>query len=104
MANLLPQNRAELYAFIQVVLAAIAILLTAASTQSISIKDVDVDINRVIEITIEQQQQPPSNRPSVERSTGVSTRSAETVGRNEPCPCGSGKKYKKCHGDPVKDQ
>jgi preprotein translocase subunit SecA len=22
----------------------------------------------------------------------------ENVGRNEPCPCGSGKKYKKCHG------
>ena len=21
------------------------------------------------------------------------------VGRNEPCPCGSGKKYKKCHGE-----
>ena len=20
------------------------------------------------------------------------------VGRNEPCPCGSGKKYKRCHG------
>jgi preprotein translocase subunit SecA len=27
------------------------------------------------------------------------TRRAEPkVGRNEPCPCGSGKKYKKCHG------
>jgi preprotein translocase subunit SecA len=25
-------------------------------------------------------------------------RSAKKVGRNEPCPCGSGKKYKKCHG------
>ena len=25
-------------------------------------------------------------------------RSAEKVGRNDPCPCGSGKKYKKCHG------
>ncbi len=24
--------------------------------------------------------------------------SNETAGRNEPCPCGSGKKYKKCHG------
>lgn len=24
------------------------------------------------------------------------------VGRNEPCPCESGLKYKKCHGDPVK--
>ena len=23
----------------------------------------------------------------------------EKVGRNEPCPCGSGKKYKKCHGE-----
>lgn len=22
------------------------------------------------------------------------------VGRNEPCPCGSGKKLKKCHGKP----
>ncbi len=22
----------------------------------------------------------------------------KTVGRNDPCPCGSGKKYKKCHG------
>ena len=25
-------------------------------------------------------------------------RSGDKVGRNEPCPCGSGKKYKKCHG------
>jgi len=25
-------------------------------------------------------------------------RNAPKVGRNEPCPCGSGKKYKKCHG------
>jgi preprotein translocase SecA subunit len=25
-------------------------------------------------------------------------RDGEKVGRNEPCPCGSGKKYKKCHG------
>ena len=23
---------------------------------------------------------------------------AEKIGRNDPCPCGSGKKYKKCHG------
>jgi preprotein translocase subunit SecA len=25
-------------------------------------------------------------------------KSTATVGRNEPCPCGSGKKYKNCHG------
>jgi len=26
------------------------------------------------------------------------TREAQKVGRNEPCPCGSGKKFKQCHG------
>ena len=25
-------------------------------------------------------------------------RVAPKIGRNEPCPCGSGKKYKQCHG------
>ena len=28
-------------------------------------------------------------------------RAAAKVGRNDPCPCGSGKKYKKCHGASV---
>lgn len=27
----------------------------------------------------------------------------EKVGRNEPCPCGSGRKYKRCCGDPRQD-
>lgn len=26
------------------------------------------------------------------------TKLMNTIGRNDPCPCGSGKKYKKCHG------
>jgi len=25
-------------------------------------------------------------------------REGEKIGRNDPCPCGSGKKYKRCHG------
>jgi preprotein translocase subunit SecA len=25
-------------------------------------------------------------------------RASQKVGRNDPCPCGSGKKYKHCHG------
>jgi len=31
------------------------------------------------------------------RTTAAPVRSTK-VGRNDPCPCGSGKKYKKCHG------
>ena len=41
--------------------------------------------------------------PSVEAQSAEATqqpvvRDAPKVGRNDPCPCGSGKKYKQCHG------
>lgn len=26
------------------------------------------------------------------------TREQNRIGRNEPCPCGSGRKFKRCHG------
>ncbi|MCL1137970.1 preprotein translocase subunit SecA [Shewanella pneumatophori] len=31
-------------------------------------------------------------------ATQPTVREGEKVGRNDPCPCGSGKKYKQCHG------
>ncbi len=31
-------------------------------------------------------------------ASSISTKNKDEVGRNDPCPCGSGKKYKKCHG------
>jgi preprotein translocase subunit SecA len=31
-------------------------------------------------------------------AAAVEQRVADEVGRNDPCPCGSGKKYKRCHG------
>jgi len=33
-----------------------------------------------------------------ESSQAAQRRTGDKVGRNDPCPCGSGKKYKKCHG------
>jgi preprotein translocase subunit SecA len=36
--------------------------------------------------------------PSENDSTDPFVRENRKVGRNEPCPCGSGKKYKQCHG------
>ena len=41
----------------------------------------------VLEETMDSQQ-PAASAPRTENK----------VGRNDPCPCGSGKKYKKCHG------
>jgi preprotein translocase subunit SecA len=43
----------------------------------------------------------PSPEPAVSSSLGPlarATAAVPEVGRNDPCPCGSGKKYKKCHG------
>ncbi len=45
---------------------------------------------------IEQQQQHQTNRSDSERSS--EQLHTTKVGRNDPCPCGSGRKYKKCHG------
>jgi preprotein translocase subunit SecA len=50
---------------------------------------------------------PPRRPPAVVASHGddviagpkvASQQTVPKVGRNDPCPCGSGKKYKKCHG------
>ncbi len=48
-----------------------------------------------------RQQAPPQQPPRVggDDAKVVTVRRDEPkVGRNDPCPCGSGKKYKKCHG------
>ncbi len=43
---------------------------------------------------------PGMGRPAPQpvQPTGSIQRQDPKVGRNDPCPCGSGKKYKKCHG------
>ena len=38
---------------------------------------------------------PPATAGGTPKPAGVNF---SNVGRNDPCPCGSGKKYKKCHG------
>ena len=39
-----------------------------------------------------------TNQKEVAVSSKPFKRGGEKVGRNEPCPCGSGKKFKQCHG------
>jgi len=65
-----------------------------------------VSIGRsILRVSVVQQEAP---RPKIVATSAASTTSAPApkapvaaasdVGRNDPCPCGSGKKYKKCHG------
>jgi preprotein translocase subunit SecA len=43
-------------------------------------------------------QHPKYHDPSAGKTSNEPVRVEKKVGRNEPCPCGSGKKYKNCHG------
>jgi preprotein translocase subunit SecA len=49
------------------------------------------------------QQEKAANTPVSAPDAKPTTvrRTQPKVGRNDPCPCGSGKKYKKCHGAAV---
>ncbi len=40
----------------------------------------------------------PTIAPPAARRRPPFMRAGQKVGRNDPCPCGSGKKYKHCHG------
>ncbi|MEX2148182.1 MAG: preprotein translocase subunit SecA [Candidatus Rokuibacteriota bacterium] len=40
---------------------------------------------------------PVPARPAAKAAPALRTATGEKVGRNDPCPCGSGQKYKKCH-------
>ena len=58
-------------------------------------------LQRLMAQRAKQAQEGRSNAEGkVEREPAqkVAKREGPRVGRNDPCPCGSGKKYKKCHG------
>jgi preprotein translocase subunit SecA len=47
----------------------------------------------------------PSGRPQQPRVTVQPVRrDGPKIGRNDPCPCGSGQKFKKCHGAALEDE
>jgi preprotein translocase subunit SecA len=50
------------------------------------------------EMRAEQEDQPMFYGPAEAPQKRQAVRKEGKVGRNDPCPCGSGKKYKKCHG------
>lgn len=63
-----------------------------------------VRIDKEAQVTVTAPQPKPAkvieHRGDVEVESKPETvrRGEDKVGRNDPCPCGSGKKYKKCHG------
>ncbi|MDE7427132.1 MAG: preprotein translocase subunit SecA [Muribaculaceae bacterium] len=50
------------------------------------------------ELPGEEAQRQAASMPQGERPKPMPMKAAPKIGRNDPCPCGSGKKYKNCHG------
>lgn len=57
-----------------------------------------LDIEEREERQVEESQPELILNSEGEGSGTIIKREEDKVGRNDPCPCGSGKKYKKCHG------
>ncbi len=58
--------------------------------------EIEVPIERKPVVDVEHLQSPDTEEEHVAKTTF--TREGAKIGRNDPCPCGSGKKYKNCHG------
>jgi preprotein translocase subunit SecA len=56
-----------------------------------------IGINPMTAVRAPEPQQTFTNRGE-EDARPKQAAAQQTIGRNDPCPCGSGKKYKKCHG------
>ena len=59
-----------------------------------------IDMRRLQAVHEEARAMGYSGNPEEARTAGKKqpVKVEEKIGRNDPCPCGSGKKYKKCHG------
>jgi preprotein translocase subunit SecA len=77
--------------------AKLAVLLAEDVKEAAMTADTASTIIKPTEVLIEAFDAALSGRRPGERQ-GTIVADAK-VGRNEPCPCGSGKKYKKCHGE-----
>ncbi len=64
--------------------------------QAVEIKEAIAAFSKPSEESGENVRSSTSNKIAISTSSAPNPYSG--VGRNDPCPCGSGKKYKKCHG------
>ena len=60
-----------------------------------AIQEVNLQTSRKSDLP-DTNPQNPNQAPQQQKSQPI--RTEKKIERNAPCPCGSGKKYKKCHG------
>ena len=73
-------------------------MVKALSIVSIEKKQSTTDERSPVEQAQTEQQSPQQTKLDPKPKDTQQPKRAKKIGRNEPCPCGSGKKYKHCHG------
>lgn len=100
IADCLPKSRLELYSFLLFLIGLLTLLIKSGKNNFS-----EKEVNNYFENTINNVYQLPEKDKSAVFTTGdadslpiMEDVSGEKPGRNDPCPCGSGKKFKKCCG------
>ena len=73
-------------------------MVKALCSVSIEQKQSTTDERSPVEQAQTEQQSPQQTKFDPKPKDTQQPKRAKKIGRNEPCPCGSGKKYKHCHG------
>jgi len=76
----------------------VSFLLKSAIPQQGSAQEHKHQKNNHLQTSRPEQINNPEERKNKQQETTQPVRVEQKIERNAPCPCGSGKKYKKCHG------
>ena len=92
---LVPKTPGDFYQLLALIVAIIGALLAYEQLKQAKDTEPDQIIN---DITVVQQAPPAPGPPQGFPPPPANSAYGEKIGRNKPCPCESGKKFKYCHG------
>jgi SEC-C motif-containing protein len=106
VAEVLSNAPGPLMGYIAIIIAALTFLLQLATehrerTSGLSPSDIGELIDRAVRQAVPQPPPTAAQKPTA-RSATPTKKVRATPRPNEPCLCGSGRPYKKCHGKPRK--
>jgi preprotein translocase subunit SecA len=76
----------------------VGVLLTVQIRSQDEINDMEAQYERATELLLQESTVSGGGEGLMDLRPAALAERGLRVGRNDPCPCGNGKKYKQCHG------
>lgn len=93
LKDCLPKTRKELYIVLPLIITVLTLLISSEAKR-VS-KD---DVQGYIDMAVQQAYQVQTQTQTQAQNVIVNVNPERSVSRNSPCPCGSGRKFKRCCG------